>query len=140
MKDCTASVDLSEWPPLFSFAVDGDDPLLIQLGVWQDGVPSPVWQITVDNPPTEVPFEVIQHATSKTEVLRAMFEHGVAELLAGVGSLPIRAVRYGEVPPGFRQGTPRHGMPAPRLKPGPHHLAANGAHNAWLAFVVPEGI
>ena len=138
MKPCTITADLTAWPPVFEFTAEGSDPLLIQVNLWQDGVPSPVWAIVVDNPPKEVPPEVVMHATSEKEALRAMFEHGVAELLAGVGSLPVRRIVYGQVPDGFRQQYPRRGTPAPRLQPGPHHMAVNGAHTGWLAFVAPE--
>jgi hypothetical protein len=136
LKTCTASVAFVDGGPVFTFAASDGDVRIMQLNLWRDGVLSPQWAIVVDKPPSFSVVDFDEQGGPTKEALQSVFERMARNLVRGVGSLPVRSIRYGDVPPGFRQQSPRFGL-APPLRPGPHSLSVTGGHFGWLSFTVP---
>ena len=104
----------------------------MQFTLWREGSEQPVWSIVADNSPQEyVPKE--PYPETERELLEAMFRDGLRRMASGDGSLPIRSLRYGDVPAGFLQQQPS-GTPPPELTGGAYFASCGGEYGGTVAF------
>lgn len=137
-KSAAIDVSVSGRVPTFEFSSSQGEVRVMQFTLWQEGSEQPVWSIVADNAPQEyVPTADEPYAETDRELLEAMFRHGLGRMASGDGSLAIRRLRYGHIPPGFLQQRPLGERP-PELTVGAYFASCAGEYSGTATFKVEE--
>jgi len=135
-KSAAIDVSVSGGVPTFQFSSSQGEVRLMQFTLWCEGSEQPVWSIVANNPPQEyVPIADEPLPETERELLERMFRQGLGRMASGEGSLAVRRIRYGDIPPGFLQQRPPGERP-PELTAGAYFASCGGEYSGTATFKI----